>query len=109
MAFVNNQELANAPMVSENTATSQVATTGGGVQNHLWGSATATPLIPFDGSYLILANDSADNVWVSSTSGTRGIQVSPGATFEVALAKRGNLYVQRDAAGAGTVTCMLFA
>jgi hypothetical protein len=105
--FDNNRVGSNAPILTGASLTEEIALTGGGTFDDVWGRSSA--LFTYEGVYhMLISNIGTANVWVGNSLTVKGVLLQPGASLNLSVGREATVYAVRDAAGAGALTAILF-
>ena len=111
--FDNNRVGSNAPILTGASLTEEIALTGGGTFDGIWGRPSTSGLLvvplTYEGVYhMLISNTGTANVWVGNSVTVKGIFLQPGTSLNLSVGREATVYAVRDAAGAGALTAILF-
>jgi len=107
--FDNNRVGSNAPILTGGSLTEEIALTGGGTFDPVWGKSAPAAAFTYEAVYhMLISNIGTANVWVGNSSTVKGVLLQPGASLNLSVGREATVYAARDAAGAGALTAILF-
>jgi len=108
--FDNNRVGSNAPILTGGSLTEEIALTGGGTFDEVWGRGGAVgTAFTYEAVYhMLISNIGTANVWVGNSETVKGVLLQPGASLNLSVGREATVYAVRDAAGAGALTAILF-